>query len=431
MKRRIALGFALVLVIAAIGFFGIAPGLVDRSMNQVEEVAIADNDPASDPSHATAASDIDRDLNRVAGPSLPPVSQEARNLHASLTIVDLHADTLMWGRSLLDDVDWGHVDLRRLQQGNVALQVFSSVTKTPAGQNYDGNGSDTDRITPLVIAQMQPVRTWTSLLERSRYHAEKLDDVADRSNGAVAFVRDAADLNDLIEARQGEQPPVGGLFSVEGLHNLKGDLENIEVLYRSGMRMAGLTHFFDNEIAGSAHGLEKGGLTTLGRSAIARMEELGIIVDIAHCSDACIAEVIAMARRPIVSSHGGVEGTCPGNRNLSDQQIRGVAATGGIIGIGYWAGAVCDTSPAAVAKAMKYVRDLVGIEHIALGSDFDGAVTVRFDTSRLAHVTQALMEAGFSEAEIRAVMGENALRVIGQGIVPLARFERDPAEETG
>ena len=95
------------------------------------------------------------------------------------------------------------------------------------------------------------------------------------------------------------------------------------------------------------------------------------------------------------------------------------AATGGVVGIGYWDAAVCDTSPASVAKAMKHVRDLVGIEHVALGSDYDGATTVRFDTSKLVQVTEALIEAGFTDDEIRAAMGGNAIRVLRAGLVPL------------
>ena len=126
-----------------------------------------------------------------------------------------------------------------------------------------------------------------------------------------------------------------------------------------------------------------------------------------------------MARRPVVSSHGGVQATCNVNRNLTDEEIRGVAATGGIIGVGYWDGAVCSTDPRATARAMKHIRDLVGIEHVALGSDYDGAVTVRFDTSELTQVTQALMDEGFSQSDIRAAMGGNALRVLRAGIEPM------------
>src|SRR3546814_4638105 len=105
-------------------------------------------------------------------------------------------------------------------------------------------------------------------------------------------------------------------------------------------------------------GLKKGGRRPLGRQVGETMAAKGMIVDIAHCSAACVADILKIARRPVVSSHGGVQATCKVNRNLSDEQIKDVAATGGLIGIGYWDAAVCDTSPASIAKAMKHVRDL-------------------------------------------------------------------------
>jgi microsomal dipeptidase-like Zn-dependent dipeptidase len=141
-----------------------------------------------------------------------------------------------------------------------------------------------------------------------------------------------------------------------------------------------------------------------------------MIVDVAHSSPATVAEVLAMARRPVVSSHGGVQATCKVNRNLSDAQIKGIAATGGLIGIGYWDGAVCDTSPAAIAKAIAHVRDLVGIDHVALGSDFDGAVTTGFDTAGLINVTQALVDRSFTPEEIRKVMGGNLLAFLQRNL---------------
>jgi microsomal dipeptidase-like Zn-dependent dipeptidase len=133
-----------------------------------------------------------------------------------------------------------------------------------------------------------------------------------------------------------------------------------------------------------------------------------------------VSEILAMARRPVVSSHGGVQATCKVNRNLTDDEIRGVAATGGVVGIGFWDGAVCSTDPRAVARAMKHVRDVAGIATVALGSDFDGATTVRFDAGQLVQVTQALLDEGFTDDEIRAAMGGNALRVLRAGIVPMA-----------
>lgn len=382
--RRWLLGIGGLALVAVLLFFLLAPGVVERQHNLID------------------------------GEPLPEVSAEAEALHATLTIVDLHGDTLLWKRSLLEPASRGHIDLPRLQAGNVALQVFSSVTKTPRDMNYDHNSGDTDNIALLAIAQAQPLRTWGSLLERTLWHGEKLDRAVEDSHGQLTLVRSAADLAAVGDDNQ----PVGAMLSVEGLHNLEGDLGNLDVLHQAGVRMAGITHFFDNELAGSAHGIEKGGLTPLGRQVIARMEELGMVVDIAHCSHQCVAEVLAMATRPVVSSHGGVQATCPGVRNLTDAEIRGVAATGGVIGIGYWPDAACGTAPADIVRAMRHVRDLVGADFVALGSDFDGSVTTRFDTSQLVQITNALLADGWSEEDIRKAMGLNALRVLRAGIAP-------------
>lgn len=387
--RRWLIGILLVVAVAALAFFALAPGMIERGTNKID------------------------------GKPLAAVSARAKALHRTLTIVDLHSDTLLWKRSILDRADRGHMDLPRLEDGNVALQTLASTTKSPKGQNYDANGSDTDNITSLVIAQLQPVRTWNSLLERSLWHAEKLHRAVSASGHKLQAVAAPEDLDGLLAARRGRVPPVGAMLSIEGLHGLDGKLANLDKLYAAGFRMAGLTHFFDNDLAGSMHGLKKGGLTPLGRQVVETMEAKGMIVDIAHCSNACVADILKIARRPVVSSHGGVQATCKVNRNLSDEQIKGVAATGGLVGIGYWDAAVCDTSPASIAKAMKHVRDLVGIRYVALGSDYDGATTVRFDTSKLVQVTQALIDAGFSDDDIRAAMGGNAIRVLKAGLMPL------------
>lgn len=387
--RRWLIGILLVVAVAALAFFALAPGIIERGTNQID------------------------------GKPLPQVSERAKALHRTLTIVDLHSDTLLWKRDILDRAERGHMDLPRLEDGNVALQVLASTTKSPKGQNYDANSGDTDNITALVIAQLQPVRTWNSLLERSLWHAEKLHRAVAASAGKLRAVTTPENIDALLASRRGKLPPVGAMLSIEGLHGLEGKLANLDTLYAAGFRMAGLTHFFDNDLAGSMHGLGKGGLTPIGRQVVEAMEAKGMIVDIAHCSNACVADILKIARRPVVSSHGGVQATCKVNRNLSDEQIRGVAATGGLIGIGYWDAAVCDTSPASIASAMKHVRDLVGVQHVALGSDYDGATTVRFDTSKLVQVTQALLDAGFSDDEIRAAMGGNAIRVLKAGLVPL------------
>lgn len=385
--RKWLLGILALLTVAAILFFLLAPGMVEKLMNKVQPVALK-------------------------------ITPRALALQKTLDVADMHADSLLWKRDLLVRSDRGQVDLPRLQAGHYALQVFSSVTKTPKHQNYDANSGDTDNITQLVMADLQPIRTWNSLLQRSLYHAEKLKHFADRSNGQLRLITSPADIQKLIADRRAGSGVVGAMLSIEGLQDLEGKIDNLDTLYAAGFRMAGLAHFFDNDIAGSMHGVKKGGLTPLGRAVVARMEKLGMVVDVAHSSHPTVAEVIAMARRPIVSSHGGVQATCKVNRNLTDDEIRGIAKTGGVIGIGYWDAAICSNKPEDAAKAIAYVRDLVGIDHVGLGSDFDGAVTTGFDASQVAAITQVLIDRGFSDDHIRKVMGGNVIRVLTAGMVP-------------
>ncbi|WP_108811751.1 membrane dipeptidase [Sphingorhabdus sp. Alg231-15] len=420
--KKIGLGILLVLIVGATAFFIFAPAIFEKQTNRVVAGYL--------PEMSRDSSAIEAQINQTDNKALPPIRPEAQKLHDSLMIVDLHADTLLWKRRITDAVDYGHVDLKRMQKGNVGLQIFSSVTKTPKDQNYDRNSADTDNITLLTIAQLQPIRTWFSLLERQLYHAQKLDQAVIISDRALVAISTSQQLDGLTLARSQNEKIIGALFSAEGLQTLEGKRENLDKLYDSGMRMAGLVHFFDNELAGSMHGEEKGGLTTFGRQIVRDMEDKGMIVDIAHSSREAVADILKMARRPVVSSHGGVQAVCGVNRNLTDEEIKGVAATGGIVGLGYWDGAMCDTDPKTVAKAVKHVRDLVGIEHAALGSDFDGAVTTRFDTSGIVHITQALMDAGFTEDEIRAVMGGNAMRVIKQGLIPFKDLPKQAVEQT-
>ena len=139
------------------------------------------------------------------------------------------------------------------------------------------------------------------------------------------------------------------------------------------------------------------------------MENKKMIVDLAHASPRLIDDVLAMAERPVLTSHTGVRGTCNNQRNLSDSQLKGIAATGGIIGIGYWETAVCGKDPQSIAHAIRYAVRIAGVDHVALGSDFDGAVTVPFDSSGLVLLTDALMKEGFSPDEIRKIMGGNTI----------------------
>ncbi|MBM3288914.1 MAG: peptidase M19 [Candidatus Hydrogenedentes bacterium] len=344
-------------------------------------------------------------------------SPKAKALHNSLFVADLHSDSLLWNRDLLVENGRGHVDVPRLIKGNVALQAFTVVTKTPKKMNYENNSGDTDNITTLAIMQRWPKPTYSSLLERALYQADKLHDTAARSKGALTVVTSGKQLDTFLDKRNDTPAIVAGVLGIEGLQCAEGKLENIDKLYDAGFRMMGITHFFDNELGGSAHGVSKGGLTSFGRECVKRMEEKRILIDLAHAAPAVIDDVLAMATRPVVMSHGGVKGTCDRTRNLSDDHVKGIAKTGGVVAIGYWSEAVCGADAKSIAKAIRYVADLAGVDHVALGSDFDGVITAPFDTSGLAEITEELQNEGLPDTDIAKIMGGNTLRLL-RGSLP-------------
>lgn len=356
-----------------------------------------------------AASITERSLNKVVNKPPYQVSERAAKLHDTLFVADMHADSLLWGRDLNFDAAVAQVDVPKLLRGNVALQAFTVVTKTPRGLNIESNTDKTDNIFWLFLAQRQPLINLFSLKERALSQARRLQEYAANSGGKLVFVRNKRDLAAFTERRKSERI-VAGWLGIEGAQALEGKPENVDVLFDAGFRMMSPSHFFDTEMGGSAHGIEKYGLTASGREMVRRMEAKGMFVDLADSSKATIDDVLSMATRPVVVSHTGVKGTCDNNRNLSDDQLRRIAATGGLIGIGFWDTAVCGDDAASIAKAIKYAVGVVGVEHIALGSDFDGSVKVPFDTSGDALITEALINEGFSDGDIALIMGGNTLR---------------------
>src|SRR5690606_28283851 len=380
--KRLFLGIAGFLVLAVILVLALIPGILDGQINRVVE-----HEPY-------------------------PLSAETRTLHDRLVIADLHADPLLWARDLRKRSSRGHVDLPRLAEGNVALQVFTAVTKVPAGQNYESNEAASDILHWLLMIQRWPARTWDSLFERALYQAWKLERLEEQAPDQLRVIRSRADLDALLAARAEGATVVGGLLGAEGSHPLEGKIENIQRLCDAGYRLMGLHHFLDNQLGGSLHGTSGEGLTPFGREALKEMERLGITIDIAHSSPAVVEGTLALATRPLVLSHTGLRGACDSPRNITDDLARRIAAKGGIIGIGYWDGAVGDPSPDNVVKTIRYAIDLLGADHVGLGSDYDGAVRVAFDTSELAVLTEEMRKKGFSEEEITKVMGGNVIRLL-------------------
>ena len=358
---------------------------------------------------------VEKTRNHVLPNTPVEVSAAAKTLHSSLFIADLHSDSLLWNRNLAKKSDYGHVDIPRLIEGNVGLQVFSVVTKTPKNLNLIKNSDSTDNITLLAFAQLWPPNTWGSLFERAVHQANKLHRVASTTSNFFVL-HNQTEFKDYLLQRKNNPHSAAGLLSLEGAHALEGKLENLDQLHALGFRIIGFSHFFDNELGGSAHGINKEGITEFGKQVLQRMHELEMFVDIAHASPALINDIFTLSKRPILATHTGVQGVCPSksNRNLSDKQIKQIAASDGVIGIGFWPTVTCGKSIAGIVESIRYVSDLVGINYVGLGSDFDGNVSVPFTSSNMQQLTHALLANGFTQTEVRKIMGENLERLFSE-----------------
>lgn len=359
---------------------------------------------------------FERVLNRVDPGPDRPASARAVDAHQKAFVVDMHSDSLLWGRDLTERADYAHEDLPRMREGGIDLQVYAMTTKTPWGLNFESNNSNTDMLDLFTPLKGWPAETWFSPFERARYMARKLAELCTGAQTRARCIRTREDL----EAATASTAAVNVLLSAEGAHAFT-TLDEFRVLYGDGLRMVGLTHFFDNQVGGSAHGQKKGGLTRFGLQVVREAERLGVVVDLAHASRPLINDVLRVAKKPIVFSHTGVKGVCDTTRNIDDETLRKVAANGGVVGISFFKPALCERSLKQVVDAILHVARVAGPQHAALGSDFDGAVVTIFDATGIARVTEELLAAGLSEADVAGILGGNVVRVLRQDLPSAAQ----------
>lgn len=324
-------------------------------------------------------------------------SERARALHRRYPAIDLHADPLMWARFLGYDLKLrhdpplpmasigGHVDFPRLREGGIGAQFLGLVS--------------------LPIAESRPAEV-----------AEEQLDVLDAliaSTPDVSLVRTAAEL----EACR-ERGTLGLLAGIEGAHLLQGSTVRLKHLADRGARYLGLVHFSANEAAFPAYGWGTSpgsGLTRFGRDLVRTCEDLGVIVDLAHLNRQGFMEACAMARRPLIVSHTGVSGGCKHWRNIDDEQLRAVAATGGVVGIIFVPRYLGGSGLEDVVRHIRHVIEVAGEEVAALGSDWDGFVIPTPDLRDAAHLpllTDALLDSGLSEPQVAKVLRGNVLRLL-------------------
>jgi microsomal dipeptidase-like Zn-dependent dipeptidase len=375
MLKKILKYFILLIVLAAFAFFYFAPQYFDKTKNTV----------------------TNKPVNIPKGPWYDSIP----------FIADLHCDALLWNRNFLKEHSYGHIDLPRMQKANMAFQVFTIVSKTPKGINIEENSDKTDQVALLSFVQLRPVSTWFNITKRALNQCNDLHRFAKKSNNEFRVITSQKELQQFIADRQKNRKLTAGMLGLEGAHCLDKDISNLKKFYDAGVRYTGLAHFFDNEWAGSAHGMKKEGLTEAGRQLIRKMDSLHIIIDLAHSSPKTIDDIFKLTDSPLIVSHTGVLGVCNNRRNLSDAQIMEIGKRNGLIGIGLWETAVCGTDAAATAKSIKYVADKIGVDKVVLGSDFDGAIQAHFDVTGFPLIVSALEKEGFTRSQIEMIMGGN------------------------
>lgn len=309
--------------------------------------------------------------------------------HHDCLVVDAHVDTALavWrGRSLGRRAAVGHVDLPRLAQGGVNVQVFAH----------------------FIEPEYKPERSLPRFLELLDAFLTAVDENAERIAVVTSMGAAAAAV---------AQGKVAAVLAIEGGEALAGRLAVLRVFYRLGVRLIGLTWNERNDLAvGAGAAGAGGGLTRLGTAVVAEMNRLGMVVDVSHLSDQSFWHVLAVSRQPVVASHSNCRALCNHPRNLTDRQIKALARQGGVMGMNFYPPFV-DPAQATVERVVDHidhVLQLVGPDHVGLGSDFDGIDETPIgleDVTRLPSLTEAMFQRGWDESTMAKILGGNFSRV--------------------
>jgi len=322
-------------------------------------------------------------------PGSPQPLTSQLHLHHDAIIVDLHDDTMHNVQSGKRDVTRrspvGHSDLPRFREGGVDVQVFALFV----------HPSEADRGRQRISALL-----------------DAFDHLAASNRSALAAVTSAAEIRQLHGTGR-----LAVVLAVENGSALEGDPAYVDVLFRRGVRMMGLTWNNSNGLADGALESTHGGLAPAGRAVLQRMQDVGMVVDVSHLSEKSFWDVLAATHGPIVATHSNAAGLTSHRRNLTGDQLRAMAERGGVVGVNFVPAFLGGASLAQVLEHITYLVSLMGADGVALGSDFDGftgRVNGLEDVSRLPALTAALLGRSYKSETIRKILGENALRVFGE-----------------
>jgi len=332
------------------------------------------------------------------------LDQRAKRLHQRSIIFDGHCDTLISirdGERKLGErcqvqaqgrttSSW-HIDLPRLFEGGVTAQIFACFVR----QSFlpsDATNEGLRMIDAFYVA-------------------------LDENPDALLLATTAADIE-----RAKAEGKVAGVLSLEGAEALEGDLAMLRTFYRLGLRAVGLTWNWRNQAAdGLGEARTGGGLTEFGVSLVREANRLGVILDVAHLAPAGVRDVLALSESPVVASHANAHALCDHPRNLTDEQLKGIAESGGLVAVTYVSSFLAkdsqDASLERVLDHVDYIVKTIGVEHVGLGSDFDGFGGVLpglEDVSRLPALTAGLVARGYTDEQVSKILGGNYLRVFRQ-----------------
>ena len=367
------------------------------------------------------------------------ISNKAKKLHSKALVCDLHSDTILKlkkGDYVFSEKNaTGHIDIPRLKEGGVDLQVFAIW------------------VSPDFLPDSAAKEAF-NLIDLFYQQLEKYPDDLELAKNISDFKK----IN--------KKGRIACVLGLEGGHSIEGNMSLLRTFHRLGVRYMTLTWENSNPLASSAADTssQKGGLTELGREVVKEMNRLGMIIDISHLSEQAFWEVMELSKAPVIASHSCVKAICNHYRNLTDEQIKAIAKSGGVIGINFFSGYLDDDfrkasdsiykeiqikseelkerfkgdnkkieeetellyqnakfpSPTSVSKLVDhidYVVKLVGPDYVALGSDFDGIPAIPLeikDASGLPQITQELLNRGYKDKDIKKILGGNFLRVFGE-----------------
>lgn len=337
------------------------------------------------------------------------IFSRAKRIHRSSYVIDSHCDTPMFfhypqvnivenDKLWVDPADFGEkdeppllyeikVDARKMRQGRVdaVFMVAYIPQSTPADETY----GKADRLLNKIITQ------------------------AKGSGNRISIAKSYAEL---CNNKRNGIPTV--FLGIENGCALAGNLDNIDYFYRLGVRYITLCHNGDNLLCDSAmQSLDThNGLSEFGRQVVLKMNAVGMMVDVSHVGEKSFWDTVALSTKPIIASHSCCKALRNHPRNLTDEQIRAIARSGGVVQICLYKHFLSDTDVATVADAVRHIKhvvELVGVDYVGIGSDFDGGGEIAGATSenQLINITKALIKEGFDDDEISKILGGNLLRV--------------------